>query len=108
MDKTKDKIDEYIDIIRKVIDIDTVIIFGSFLNPGFNAENSDIDILIVSNDFKNMSKLDAYKIVSDPLWDLKINIDPIPVSKDEIRNHDSASFISEIIRTGKVFYKKTA
>ena len=67
--KQKDKIDEYIDIVRKMIDIDTVIIFGSFFNPDFNAENSDIDILIVSDDFKNMSKLDAYKILSDPLWE---------------------------------------
>ncbi len=105
MDKTKNKIDKYIDFIKKSIDIDMIVIFGSYLNKTFNRNESDIDILIVSDDFTNMTKLDAYKLLSKPLWDININIDPISITKKEIENYKNASFISEILRTGKVIFK---
>lgn len=108
MDKTKDKIDRYISLLKNDIDIEMIIIFGSYLSNTYKKYESDIDILIVSDDFNNMTKLDAYKLLSKPLWDIKINIDPISVTREEIENHENASFLSEILKTGKVIFKKTA
>ena len=108
MDKTKDKIDNYISLLKKYIDIEMIIIFGSYLTKTFKKNESDIDILIVSDDFTNMTKLDAYKLLSKPLWSININIDPISVTSEEIENHENASFLSEILKTGKVIFKKTA
>ena len=36
MDKTKDKIEEYIKLLKKEIDIEMVILFGSYLSDKFN------------------------------------------------------------------------
>jgi len=108
MDKTKDKIEEYIKLLKKEIDIEMVILFGSYLSDKFNEKDSDIDMLIVSKDFEKIDKLKAYKILSRPLWEIDVNIDPISATVEEIERNERGTFLSEIIRTGKIIYKKTA
>ena len=42
MDETKDKIEKYIEILRRQLNVELVIIFGSYLTERFSDE-SDID-----------------------------------------------------------------
>ena len=107
MDETKDKIEKYIEILRRQLNVELVIIFGSYLTERFSDE-SDIDILVAAVEFSTMSKLEAYKILSKPIWELKLNIDPIPVTVEEISDYPRASFLSEVMSSGKVVYRKAA
>lgn len=107
MDETKAKIDKYIDILRGRLTVELVIIFGSYLSDEFT-DDSDIDIMVAATEFSHMSKLEAFKILSKPIWELELNIDPIPVTMEEVRHHSKASFMSEVINTGRVMYRKSA
>jgi predicted nucleotidyltransferase len=104
---TETKIEKYIEILRKQLNIEVIIVFGSYLTDAFS-KDSDIDILVVASEFSKMSKLDAYKILSKPIWDVKLNIDPIPAAPEEIKNYKKASFLSEIMNSGKVVFPKSA
>lgn len=106
-EKTEAKIGKYIEILRKQLNVELIIIFGSYLTNKFTDE-SDIDILVVASDFSKMNKLDAYKILSKPIWTVKLNIDPIPAAPEEIKNYKKASFLSEIMNSGKVIFPDDA
>ncbi len=107
MDETKFKIEKYIEILQQQLNIELIIIFGSYLKDSYSRD-SDIDILVVASEFSRMSKLDAYKMLSRPMWDLKINIDPIPATPEEVQEYDRASFLAEVMNTGKIVYQKSA
>ena len=107
MDETEVKLERYIEILRQQLNVELIVIFGSYLSGAYT-EDSDIDILVVAAEFSQMSKLEAYRILSRPLWDLKINLDPIPATTDEIKNYHRASFLAEVINTGQIIYQKSA
>lgn len=107
MDDTQNKLEQYIETLKKQLDIVTIIIFGSYLTNRFTAD-SDIDILVVAKEFSKMNKLEAFKILSKPIWEVKLNLDPIPASPEEIKSIKKASFLAEIFNTGKVVYSKFA
>jgi len=107
MDKRETKLNNYIDRLRQKIDIDTIIIFGSYSKDQCSP-SSDIDILIVSDDFKRMSELEAYILLSEPLWDIEINVDPVSATIDDLKECTRASFLSNILSTGKVIFRKSA
>lgn len=107
MEQAKAKIERYINIIRSQLNVEMIVIFGSYLRDAYT-DDSDIDILVVATEFSQMSKLEAYKILSKPIWELKVNLDPIPATPEEIKNYDHASFMAEIMNTGKVLYQKSA
>ena len=107
MGETEAKIEEYIEILKKELNIELIIIFGSYLTTEFSDE-SDIDLLIVASEFSNISKMEAFKILSRPIWEVKLNIDPIPAAPEEIKSYTKASFLSEIMNTGKVVYPRSA
>ena len=103
MGEIQTKLEKYIELLKKQLHIERVIIFGSYLTDRFSAD-SDIDILVVAKEFSKMNKLEAFKILSKPIWEVKLNLDPIPASPEEIRNYKKASFLAEILNTGKVAY----
>ena len=107
MGKTEDKIEKYIAVIKNQLDVELIVIFGSYLTDRFSAE-SDIDMLIVASEFSKMSKLEAFKILSKPIWDLRINVDPIPAAPAEMKDYKRASFLYQIMNTGRVLYPKSA
>lgn len=107
MGETEVKIEKYIETIRKQLDIELIVIFGSYLTGRFSDE-SDIDLLIVASEFSRMSKLEAFKILSKPIWDLKLNVDPIPAAPEDVKDYNRASFIHEIMNTGRVLFPKSA
>jgi predicted nucleotidyltransferase len=108
MDETTEtKIEKYIAALRKQLNIELIVIFGSYLTERFSSD-SDIDILVVASEFSKINKLEAYKILSRPIWDIKLNIDPIPAAPEEIKSHQKASFLSEIMNSGKVVFPKSA
>lgn len=49
----KEIVNHYIDELEKDIKVDDILLFGSFAN-GTQNKNSDVDLIIVSKDFKKM------------------------------------------------------
>jgi len=101
------KLEKYIETLKTQLNIETIVIFGSYLDGRFTVD-SDIDILVVAKEFSKMDKLEAFKILSKPIWDVKLNIDPIPASPEEIRDKQKASFLAEILNTGEIVYSRAA
>lgn len=91
-----ENIKKYIEKISAYYSIDAIILFGSYAKGSQN-ENSDIDIAIISSDFKDIIEDGATLI--GLTWKIDTRIEPHPISKEDF---DKASnpFIKEIINTG--------
>jgi len=89
---------KYADEVKKILDPDAILIFGSYVN-GSPHEWSDIDIAIICNDFKGdwystMVKLCGLK--------RKVSLDIEPHLLDE--TCDKSGFVEHVIKTGEVIY----
>ena len=91
-----DSINKFIKEIKKHYNITTIILFGSYAKGTANAD-SDIDIAIISDDFK-----DIYDCMADLMgmtWDIDARIEPHPIKKKDF-DEVSDFFIKEVIATG--------
>ena len=109
MDKNKDlikkRIDEYVKKLEQHIEIDKVVLFGSWANGNPN-DLSDIDLAIFSPDFGE-NKLKELQLLSKLSWEVDETIEAIPYSSNKLNTSDPASFIYEIIKNGETIYDKT-
>ena len=81
-------------------EIDQIILFGSVAR-GEDTEESDIDILIIS-DKKLETKDKLMRKVSDALLKFGVYISAKVISKEEYENLENTHFISNIKREGVV------
>lgn len=86
----------YIEKVKSIYEIEAIIIFGSYAK-GLENENSDIDIAIVSKDFKDL--LDDGAKLSGMTWKIDTRIEPHPIELNDYIKKDNP-FIKEIIKTG--------
>jgi uncharacterized protein len=105
------------DIINnlKEINVNSVILFGSFASET-NTEDSDIDLIVildsdsVSKSFEE--KMKNKLLVRNCIYELsrKFAIDLIVYTKAEfnIIKENKTSFYNEILETGKVLYEKAS
>lgn len=89
-------INKYIEKIRQYYQIETIILFGSYAK-GTENDDSDIDIAIISNDFRDIID-DGAKLIG-LTWKIDTRIEPHPITKKEYEDV-SNPFIREIIDTG--------
>lgn len=91
-----ESINKYIDKISNYYKIEAIILFGSYAK-GTQNEDSDIDIAIISSDFKdvfdNMADLIGYT------WKIDTRIEPHPISKEDYEKI-ATPFVQEVIETG--------
>jgi len=92
IDSIKEVIRHYADILKNELNIRGVYIYGSYAKGTFN-EDSDIDVIVVSDDFTGDLFNDRLKLMR-----LRRNIDtriePYPVMTDEF--NETNPFIYEI------------
>jgi predicted nucleotidyltransferase len=81
-------------------EIKEIILFGSVAR-GEDTEDSDIDLLIIS-DKKRETKDKLMKKVSDALFKFEVYISAKVISKEEYENLESTHFISSIKKEGVV------
>lgn len=103
--KTKQKIKKYIEILADNISVEKVIIFGSRVRKNYT-EESDIDLAIISSDFKKHNYLENIQFLFNKASEIDEIIEAIPYTPEECRNVDPRSFLGEILRTGKTIYTK--
>lgn len=96
-----------IDIIRryrkaieaKNIVVNRIVLFGSYAF-GNQREGSDIDVAVISDDFRNKGYWDRIDILSDALCEVFEPIEAIALTTDEWERGDRA--IIEFARSGEV------
>jgi predicted nucleotidyltransferase len=98
------------DNIMKVSEISSIILFGS-VAEGQNTEQSDIDLVIISNlTVKQLSNTKSYREFLNKLYEFDISQEYDILyfkSLEEIQSKkESVPICEEIINKGKVIYKR--
>ena len=102
MDKNSvlDIIDNFKKILQKNgIRVDKIVLFGSFAN-GNPHEGSDIDLIVISQDFENKGFWDRIEILTEAICEIFEPIEAIPMTPAEWESGDS--MIVEYARRGEV------
>ena len=87
---------KYIEKISQYYKIEAIILFGSYAK-GTQNDDSDIDIAIISSDFKDI--FDDMADLIGYTWKIDTRIEPHPISKDDYEKV-ATPFVQEIIDTG--------
>lgn len=91
-----ESIKKYIERISKYYRIDAIILFGSYAK-GTENEDSDIDIAVISSDFKDI--IDDGANLIGYTWKIDTRIEPHPITTEDYENV-ATPFVQEIIDTG--------
>ncbi|MFH1729656.1 MAG: nucleotidyltransferase domain-containing protein [Pseudomonadota bacterium] len=95
----------YIEILKsKGIHVETVILYGSQAT-GFANDDSDIDIIIISDDLKLISFPERLGFLSQATLNIPEPLEVIGYTRDEVKNKNGKSvFWDEICSKGKIIY----
>ncbi len=91
-----ESIEKYIERISQYYKIDAIILFGSY-PKGTENEDSDIDIAVISSDFKNIIQ-DGADLIGYT-WKIDTRIEPHPIRTEDYENI-ATPFVQEVINTG--------
>ena len=91
-----ESIKKYIEKISQYYKIEAIILFGSYAK-GTENEDSDIDIAIISSDFKDLIE-DGAKLIG-LTWKIDTRIEPHPITTEDYKKI-SNPFIREVVDTG--------
>ena len=104
--KPQEIINEYASELKKRIHISKIILFGSAAR-GKMTENSDIDIIVLSQDFKKMGFLKRLTLLSHARVGKtrKIAMDIFGYTPEEAKNLSrSSSMLKEALTQGKIVW----
>lgn len=91
------KIYRFVSELKRIgINAEKVILFGSYAK-GTNNEWSDIDLAVVSNDFKGIRLIDKENMVT-AISAADFDISPLPYRPEDFTKDDL--FVKEILETG--------
>lgn len=100
------EIRRFIKRVKRDIDIEKVILFGSYAE-GKQREWSDIDLAVISDDFKKMNHFERMVYLGKLAWWADaVSVEAFGYSLDEYKNATKLEFLGEIKRTGKIIYEK--
>lgn len=78
-----------------------IILYGSFVT-NTNREGSDIDLVVISEDFTGKSYWERIDILADAIYEIFAPIEAVAMTPEEWESEDS--FITDFARNGEVFY----
>ena len=90
-------IKSYIDNLSSKISVEKVVLFGSYAK-GNSHKDSDIDIAIFSDYFRNMTRADGIYFLLLPAMDYDVDLEPQPFTMDEYG--EPTGLVKEILSTG--------
>lgn len=91
-----ESIKKYIEKISEHYKIEAIILFGSYAK-GTENEDSDIDIAVISSDFKDI--IDDGANLIGYTWKIDTRIEPHPITTEDYENI-ATPFVQEVINTG--------
>jgi len=89
------------DFLSKYIGVEHLILFGSYAK-GFQRADSDIDVVVVSDDFKSMSAFDKISLLANVSVAVDSRIELIGVTSNEYEQAQRGSLLNDIKQSGKV------
>jgi len=95
---------EYVARLQPEIRVEKVILFGSHAR-GTASEWSDIDIAVISNDFKKLDPVTQLEFLGLRSKGCDPSLEPLPFTLDEYDNAGHLDFLGEIKRTGVVVFE---
>jgi predicted nucleotidyltransferase len=87
------------------VPVERVILYGSY-GQGKANEESDIDLAVFSEAFGPSDHAEFSGILSEAKWNTEPMIEAMGFHPSVLENVKPISFIHEIIRTGKVVYRR--
>jgi len=78
-----------------------IILYGSYAT-GTNREGSDIDIVVISDDFVGKSYWERIDILVDAIYEIFAPVEVMALTKDEWEQGDS--FVTDLVRSGEVLF----
>lgn len=103
---TENKIDDiikgFIAELCDEIDVEEVILFGSYAK-GDAKEHSDIDLAIISDWFMNKSHIKNMQFLSRKAAQYNSLIEALPFTVQEYKNPDHRTLLASIIKSGRKF-----
>lgn len=88
---------DYVKKIKSQIPIDKVILFGSYAKGGHTID-SDIDIAVFSDYFKDMAGVDAFKFLFLQTLEYDVDMQPLAFTTEDYKR--PIGIVGEIINTG--------
>lgn len=108
MAKTRNKINKIalqaVDYLKSYFNVKKVILFGSQLT-GKADKFSDIDLAVISPDFKRKSPEELVTILSKISLFCDNAVEIHPYSLDDLKEARPSNFLGQILKLGKVIYK---
>ncbi|MCD4782981.1 MAG: nucleotidyltransferase domain-containing protein [Candidatus Eremiobacteraeota bacterium] len=98
-----EKLKRYIDMIKEKLDLKLVILFGSYAR-GEVGKYSDIDLAVFVEEKPDSHYYDETVLLYRCCRDIDTKIEPHLFYYKDLKDHEPADFISEIIRTGNIIY----
>jgi uncharacterized protein len=86
--------------LRQEIPITEIILFGSYAQ-GNPKEFSDIDLALISDWFKDRSKIENMQYLSKIAATYNTMIEALPFTEEEYKNLDKRSFLASIVQNGR-------
>lgn len=99
-----DKIRRYVESITRFVDVDRVVLYGSWAKGNPTAQ-SDIDLAIFSAQF-GKNRLREMQLLSELAWDIDASIEAVPYPASLLSNNDPAKFVYQILQMGETVYGK--
>jgi uncharacterized protein len=83
------------------IRLQKVILHGSYA-AGTHTAGSDIDVVLISDDFKGMGYWERVALLTDVIYDLFVPVEAVALTPEEWEHGDS--FVVDYARNGEVLY----
>ena len=99
-------LDQFRKKLEKKIRVQKMILFGSYAR-GTPRDYSDIDVAVISPDFKGDSMKDGL-LLDQTACEVTSLIEPFPYRPEDLRHVKPGQFLAEILRTGKVIYTRSS
>jgi predicted nucleotidyltransferase len=95
-------IDHFKNILeQKKVRVNKIILFGSYARGNYN-ENSDIDLVIISDDFGTMNYWQRIDFLAEAIYEIFEPIEALSFTPSEWERNDS--FLNDCARDGEVVY----